>query len=385
MFRYRTVINLLFGVACISLLIWFFSDIVLYILISLVISSIIRPLTDYIDNLELFGIRMPRLIAVGMSFGVLASVVFLLILLFQPLFQEQIHNSQEFSVHLRGMIQDIQVTKKIGQPLENLESFLNQFQEAGKEEEKGYIIQEIKQGLLHFFESFQLAPILQNFLSIAGKIFIYLLAVSFITFFLLYEKGLLRRNLLAIVPNAYFEVVVNTVYKIERLLSNYLIGLLLQVSILFTIIAIGLWFIGAPYALPVAAFAAFINLIPYLGPLLGFIFGVVVIISTGEEAFIFQDNIFLILKTMPVFALAQLTDNLVLQPIIFSKTVKAHPLEIFLIIFVGAALAGGLGMIAAIPVYTILRVSYLELRDAYYKYYIFQTDQTIPTKELSRE
>jgi predicted PurR-regulated permease PerM len=68
----------------------------------------------------------------------------------------------------------------------------------------------------------------------------------------------------------------------------------------------------------------------------------------------------------------QITDNIVLQPLIFSKSVKAHPLEIFVIIFAGASLAGVLGMIAAIPVYTIIRVVLIELYQGYKQYKIFQ-------------
>ena len=210
-------------------------------------------------------------------------------------------------------------------------------------------------------------------LGFAGKIFIYMLAVTFITFFLLYEKGILRRNLLAIVPNAYFEVVITTFYKIEKLLSNYLIGLLLQIGILFTIIALGLALLGIRYALTIAVFAAIINLIPYLGPVMGFLFGIIVVISTPTTALTSSDYVLLIIKMTPVFAIAQLIDNLVLQPIIFSKSVKAHPLEIFISIFVGAAIAGGLGMIAAIPVYTIIRVSWLELSLGYRQYHVFRS------------
>ncbi|MCK5372671.1 MAG: AI-2E family transporter, partial [Cyclobacteriaceae bacterium] len=73
-----------------------------------------------------------------------------------------------------------------------------------------------------------------------------------------------------------------------------------------------------------------------------------------------------------VFAIVQLTDNVILQPLIFSKSVKAHPLEIFIIIFAGATLAGVVGMIAAIPVYTIIRVFVMEIYSGYKSYHIFK-------------
>ena len=66
---------------------------------------------------------------------------------------------------------------------------------------------------------------------------------------------------------------------------------------------------------------------------------------------------------------------MILQPFIFSKSVKAHPLEIFVIIFVGAKIAGVLGMIFAIPVYTIFRVSIKEFYKGYREYRIFRIDK----------
>jgi len=61
-----------------------------------------------------------------------------------------------------------------------------------------------------------------------------------------------------------------------------------------------------------------------------------------------------------------------LQPLIFSKSVKAHPVEIFIIIFAGASLGGILGMILAIPTYTVLRVSIMELLSGYKQYNVFR-------------
>lgn len=62
------------------------------------------------------------------------------------------------------------------------------------------------------------------------------------------------------------------------------------------------------------------------------------------------------IRVLSVFIIMQIIDNFVLQPIIFSKSVKAHPLEIFLVVLIGAKLGGILGMVLAIPLYTVFRV-----------------------------
>ncbi|NJO03890.1 MAG: AI-2E family transporter [Bacteroidia bacterium] len=352
----------------ISMVVWYFSDIVLYLLVSLVISSIIRPVTDYLENREVFRVRIPRLLAVILSFLLLATFPLIFILLFVPLILEQISVLQELDYIL--------MLDQIKEPISYVDTFIiRNFQ---PDKESGFLLEELSNYLLEMVESIRIGSLLNYLLGFAGKIFIYLLSVTFITFFLLYEKGIMRRTLLSLIPNAYFEVAVTTIYKTEQLLSNYLIGLSAQITILFTIIASGLSILGINYALTIAVFAAFINLIPYIGPILGYLFAILVVFSTKSLEPTFNHYLFQAAKMLPVFAIAQLIDNLVLQPVIFSTSVKAHPLELFIIIFVGATIAGGLGMIAAIPVYTILRVSYIELSHGYQDYRIFQDSQQKP-------
>ncbi len=154
-------------------------------------------------------------------------------------------------------------------------------------------------------------------------------------------------------------------------MSNYLVGLLFQIFSIFCVAALGLSILGIKYALTIAIFAALANLIPYAGPLLGSAFGIVVGLSSSTLTANTNETI-LIIKIISVFAVVQLVDNLFLQPLIFSKSIKAHPLEIFVAIFAGATIAGVLGMIAAIPVYTIVRVISTELYTGYKQYHVFK-------------
>jgi predicted PurR-regulated permease PerM len=142
---------------------------------------------------------------------------------------------------------------------------------------------------------------------------------------------------------------------------------------IFTIAFAGLSILNIKYAASIALFAAVSNLIPYLGPILGASFGIIVGLSTsGSGIFISNEYLVLIFKIIAVFTTVQLTDNLILQPLIFSKSVKAHPLEIFIVIFAGATIAGIPGMIAAIPAYTVIRVSVIEIIRGYRSYHIFK-------------
>ena len=183
--------------------------------------------------------------------------------------------------------------------------------------------------------------------------------------------GPIRKKLISLIPNKYFEVTIAALNKIERLLSNYLLGLFLQMIAIFSLASIGLSVIGVKYAITIAMFAALANLIPYLGPILGASFAIIVGVTVSPELQTIQEHFFYIFKILSVFAIVQITDNMLWQPLIFSKSVKAHPLEIFVVIFAGAILAGVVGMVIAIPVYTVIRVYVIELYKGYNQYKIF--------------
>lgn len=348
-------------VLLIILLGWFFFNILIYFIISFVIATILRPLCNYISNTQIFNFRIPQVVAVLVSFLVLIVCLSLFITLFIPLVTEQVQVLTRLDYN--------ELYLRVTTPLKNMEDFM--IRNGYTLGEEGFIVNSLRSSIVSLFDQINFQTLFNNLISFTGNFLIGLLAVVFITFFLLYEKGIVRKQFIAIIPNQYFEISIVAIYKIEKLLSNYLLGLLFQMFAIFSIASFGLSLLGIRYALTIALFAAVSNLIPYAGPVLGTVFGVIVGVSTGD--FLMDSSGFwlMIMKILAVFSVVQLTDNLLLQPLIFSKSVKAHPLEIFVIIFVGANLAGILGMIVAIPVYTVIKVSIKELYSGYKKYYIF--------------
>ena len=344
---------------------WYFSAISFYLVASLILAALLRPLTNKVTEVHILGQHIPRGFAILASYATVVSIVFLLGLLFFPLINRQI-------ILLSDLDLD-SISLQLEVPLGRLEQFLMKYQLI--ENKKGILLEELRISLQGALKKFDIGGFITGAISVTSSIFIGIMAVAFITFFLLLENGLLRRNLLNLIPNAYFELSVATFTKVEKLLSNYLFGLLLQVFAIFLLAAFGLSLAGVEYALTIALFAAIANLIPYAGPIMCIIFGIVVGISTGYFS-TENDYSFLLIKIVSVFAAVQITDNVLLQPVIFSKSVKAHPLEIFVIIFAGAKIAGILGMIFAIPVYTIFRVSILEFYSGYKSYKIFKIKAT---------
>ncbi len=358
----KTIIYILAGLLVFLGISWLFSNILLYFVISMVLSTFLKPLTGYISQVHIFSVKVHRALAVLLSFITLLIIMSLFVLLFVPLVSEQIQILSRLNYE--------QFYYKLALPVAGIEEFM--LNNDLVSEQPGFIVENLRENIIDLVARLNVRAVINSVISVTGNILVGVLAVTFITFFLLYEKGVIRKRAIALIPNSYFEVTIAAVYKIEKLLSNYLIGLLFQMMAIFSLASLGLSIMGIKYALTIAVFAAVANLIPYAGPLLGSAFGIIVGISTGGFGGDTNAYIFLVIKIISVFGAVQMIDNIVLQPLIFSKSVKAHPLEIFVIIFAGANLGGVVGMIAAIPVYTIIRVSVLELIKGYNQYHIFK-------------
>lgn len=359
----RTLLGIGAVVLVLLLVVWYFTNIFVYLAISVVLATLLRPVASRINRLQLFGGRLPRTVSVLTSFGMVVAVISLFVLLFVPLISEQIEilSHADFDAVMGSFLQPIQI----------IEGFL--INKNLTSEPPGFLVSGFQNSFTHLLDRVQLADIINQLISFTSTFFIGTIAVVFITFFLLYEKGILRRQLIAIVPNRYFEVFIAGLFKIEKLFSNYLLGLLFQMFAMFGLSCAGMFVLGVPYAATIGVFAALSNLVPYLGPLLGAGFGLVVTVSTTPGFELDNDGVFYLMEILIVFAVIQAIDNLILQPLIFSKSVKAHPLEIFVVIFVAATLAGIPGMIVAIPVYTVIRVSSSEIYAGFNQYRVFKT------------
>jgi len=205
--------------------------------------------------------------------------------------------------------------------------------------------------------NFELLPqLLNQVLDLLGGFTLGLFSVVFILFFFLKDSNLMERMILTLSSSKNEARVAKSMEKIKNLLSRYFIGIILQISILLIIYTTVLFSFGVENAFVIAFLCALLNIIPYLGPIIG---GILMLLLT-MSSFLGADFSSVILpKTIYVmigFVVGQLVDNFFSQPFIFSKSVKSHPLEIFIVILAAGSLVGPVGMIVAIPVYTAIKV-----------------------------
>ncbi|MBD0400001.1 AI-2E family transporter [Flammeovirga sp. EKP202] len=189
-----------------------------------------------------------------------------------------------------------------------------------------------------------------------GSFSVGIFSVGFISFFFIKESEQIGNFLISIMPIENEKEIMSSIIKTKKLLSRYFLGLTVQILIVFVAYLISLFVIGVSNALVIAFLCALLNLIPYVGPLIGL--GLMGLLATTENLGMdFKTELLPLLGKIGVaYGLTQFIDNNFSQPIIFSKSVNSHPLEIFIVIFVFGILMGIVGMILAVPIYTVIKV-----------------------------
>jgi predicted PurR-regulated permease PerM len=183
-----------------------------------------------------------------------------------------------------------------------------------------------------------------------------LASVFFIVFFVLKDKVSFIVGFKKILPENNEEKILNSVEKIRHLLTRYFIGLLVQLTIICILYLVVLWIFGVENAFVIAFLCAILNIIPYVGPLIGSVLAGILTMLGSINADFQTETLPTTLYVMIGFFIVQLIDNNISSPIIFSKSVNSHPLEIFLIILIAGILFGIIGMIIAVPAFTIIKV-----------------------------
>ena len=183
---------------------------------------------------------------------------------------------------------------------------------------------------------------------ISGLTFVVI--VPFVAFFFLKEGHRITRGLIELVPNAYFELCLNLLYQINAQIGGYIRGQIMATSVVATLAVFGLSIVGVNYALPLGIVAGLANMIPFLGPLIGFLSASIVALATGGGAI-------MVLQVGIVFLSVQLIDNIVIQPTVVAKSVDLHPLAVLLVVMIGSQFMGVIGMLIAVPLAGIIKVS----------------------------
>ncbi|MBI3512314.1 MAG: AI-2E family transporter [Bacteroidetes bacterium] len=325
---------------------WQVRTILLYILIAAIITVLTRPIEKRMRSVKIRNKPIPsglRAVIVLLSLYVLIFSVF-------PVF---IHMFAGEALTISHVSSD-QLQMALHAPINQLQNTFTDLQQtSGSTQSLESYIQSAASDML---KTIQFTSVVNGVVSFFGSAFIAFFAISFFTFFFIKDGVSIFEMLLLLVPVKHVHSVRNIITDSEIMLRKYFTGVLLDVLFVTSFISIGMAVLGVKNFLLIGFFAGIMNIIPYIGPLIGGAFAIVIAVSSNLTLDFYSALIPLIEKIILVFIAMNLLDAFIVQPFIFSKRVKAHPIEIFTVILIAGSLAGIRGMIVAVPVYTILRI-----------------------------
>lgn len=324
---------------------WVFADILVYVLIAGVFSFIGQPLVRLFDKVQYEKFRMPHSLSAVLTLIIMILFFTSLFMIFVPVINRQAQVIANIDFQSLG--------EELEKPLHDIEEKLTNWNMLDEDQTlEGAISGELES----IVTMTSAKSLLGNVVGLAGSIFIGVFSVIFMTFFFLRDDHLFYNGIMLFVPRKYEDKASIILSDTRRLLSRYFVGLGGEVLTMMTLISIGLTIFNVESALLIGFLGGLMNVIPYLGPIIGASMGVLIAATSNLSAESYNDLLPISLIIIGTFAVANLIDNMILQPLIYSTSVKAHPIEIFLVILMAGSLAGIPGMILAIPGYTVLRI-----------------------------
>ena len=334
------ILRALLTLSLCGLVLFFFykiQSVLIYLIVSLILTLIGNPILDFFKR----KLKFNHVFATIATLFIFILIIFGFIMMFVPLILSQGQNL--------SLLKTAEIEKDLVLLINQITVFLDSHSIDSA--------QVLKEANITSKINFNFIP---NFLnSLLGTISSFgmgLASVLFITFFFLKDRKIFILGARDLIPNSHEDQILNSLEKTNHLLSRYFIGLLLQLFIVFLSYIIVLLLFGIPNALIIAFLCAVLNIIPYIGPLIASVLAAILTMlsNLGSD---FQSEILpTTIYVLVGFWIVQIIDNNVSQPIIFSKSVSSHPLEIFLVILIAGFIFGILGMIVAVPLYTIFKV-----------------------------
>jgi len=339
------IIGIVISLLVIGWLIYYFSTILIYILLAVVVGFIGDPIVSALRRIRVRQRQMPKWLAALLTLLMLTSTVVGIVALFVPMISSEIRVIA--SMDIEPIVDAMNV---------RLRSFGAWLNELGLAFDANELYRTILAELTSAVSLNGLSGAANNLFAFVGKLIAGVLAVLFMSFFFLKDGSLFYKIVFSVTPPKYMEQVKNILNRSHHMLSRYFAGLMIQVVIVMALVSIGLTLVGVRNALLIGAFAGLANIIPYIGPIISAVFAMLVGVVTGLA--IDPDMVVsgLFFRIVIVFSIVQVVDNGVIQPLVLGTSVRVHPLELFIVFLVAGTLGGIVGMALALPVYTILRI-----------------------------
>lgn len=342
------------GAALVLAACWYFRSVLLYIVLAAVLSLLSKPVMKFLSGIRIKGRQLPQWLAAVLS---LCLIMLVFLFIFVQVIPIVVSIVQKITVNLSASDYSLPVaafTSFVDGTNAWLISHLPQLGPDFRVENS------IGKFISSVFDLNYIPGLIESVASVFVSIGVAIFSVVFISFFFTKDPMLFRKIVGSMVPDSIESKVIDAIGDIEHLLSRYFVGLLIEVLGVALLNFLGLWAfarIGFNAAVSIAFITGLMNIIPYVGPLVGTVLGTILATvlkfsAVGVEVHFWA----FIALLLAIFIVTQLVDNFLFQPLIYSTSIKASPLEIFIVLLIAGNLAGVFGMLVAIPAYTVARV-----------------------------
>lgn len=341
---YKICITLLL-VAVVVLLAWYFKFITFCIVLAAVLALIGHPLMRMLEYPHIGKLRVGKSLSAAITLIIIVGVLFSLFYWLFPMVFSQamklanidtssvVNYAEQYGIVVKQYLVDYGLMDADA----SLEAMIN------KE-------------IVNILKATRFDVIFSDILTITKDLVLGIFVTLFVTFFFLRDKDYVTKLIYSAVPIDYVDETEHILKNSRYLISRYFIGLLCEILLVTLLLFTGFSIAGFPNALLLAFCCGVLVIVPYVGAVVGagisYILLLVSMIASGASF----DILTLTLTFGGIFIAAKLIDDFIMQPFIYSKSVKAHPLEIFLVILIAGEVGGILGMIIAIPLYTLIRI-----------------------------
>ena len=342
-------------IAVVAAACWYFRSVLVYIIMAFVVSLLCRPIMKILGKVRIKGKGAPSWLLAILTICLVLGILGFIIVEVIPIISGIIRDAYTFRSQDPGMV--------AANPLDKINQWIiSAFPKLGPDfDATGVLLDRLSSFVSVGNVSSAMSSIIGSVASVVISVVVGLFSVVFISFFFVKDEKLFSNIIGALVPDRLEENVRKAISDIEGLLSRYFVGMLIEIFGVALLDFLGLWLIARldfHYASGIAFIAGLLNIIPYVGPICGEIIGVVlsVVLKYGTGAGLDVNLWTFAIIVLAIMLFTQLIDNFVYQPLIYSTSIKSSPLEIFIVLLIAGTLGGVVGMLVAIPAYTVVRV-----------------------------
>lgn len=339
------IVWIILGILFFLGLCWIFRTIIAYLIISVVIGFIGDPVVELLRKVRIGRFRLPTWFCALFTLSLLISLFVGFFWLLGPVIASEIEVIMNMDIDSASIALN-----------EKLQSFSLWLDNLGLEFDAVSLYETAMESAQSLLSLDTVKDTLNSVFGFLTSLSAAVFSVLFISFFFLKDGSLFHKIVFTLTPDKYMEKVKNILIRSHKLLTRYFVGVFLQTLIMMIMLGLGLFLFGVENAFIIAVFGGLVNVIPYLGPFLSIAFGLFIGLTTGLSIDPEMSLTNLGLKIIGVHMVALTIDAFLVQPLILGNSVKAHPLEIFIVILAAGTVGGILGMVLALPLYSILRI-----------------------------